>query len=646
LAELSHIPDFERGRFWRRALALLIDLAVAAVMIQLAVLVLFPLTGGRLQFLGGMQPTCDTLTAMPEGVSLPSDYAVGWIYDCRYELFGMATARILTITRIPQQEATASATSNINRLLDAEGKPFNAPTLDSLALLLPFVFRFWFDRGRGTPGRRICRVRLTGVIEARSPLPIGAAARRYAAQALPLVPLVIWSLLQRVLTAEQAALSVSGSAFLMVPGAGLLIAVPIAVHAMIYRKDAWYDRWAMTCVLRLDQTRALIPLPADAPSAVPVEAIPTHPPPLPSSRTGNYFVRHWRGELSLPMSYWANGVVLSAATGMVSGALLAAFTIYGEEQLVPWMIALQACCLAISLLAIWQVVGVWRAATRYKRSGRSFWGGAAKVAVALAALQFVYVWVFAVGPQILETYEMATGDAAFGPHEFNLLADGQMLDFYGGIKFGIAREFESLLHENKGVTTVRLSSIGGRIREAQKMSDIVKARGLATYVVEECLSACTVVFLGGKERFLLEGALLGFHQPSFRGMTAHDKTIAIAEEEARLRTFGLSKSFVERANSASPDDMWYPEQDELVREKVVTWIVPAQPSNPSESTLSVEDTVPVRPRPPSVFPTPGAALGGSGTGPVMIPTDLIRRLTPPVTAPEPKAETATAGESK
>lgn len=642
--------DFERGRFWRRALALLIDLAVAAVILQLIAFVVFPITGGRAQFVSGVAPSCSAVNAIPKGVSLPADYAVGWITDCRYGFFGMTSARILTVTRIPQNEATASARTNIVHLLDAEGKPFNAPTLDSLALPFLFVLRIWFDRGRGTLGRRICRVRLTGVIEGLPPLPIGAAARRYAAQALPLVPLVIWSLLQRVMASEQAVASLSGSVLLAMPGASLLIAVPIAVYAIVCRQDAWYDRWAMTRVLRLDKNRMRIPIPASALPDVPAEAALIQPPALPEPRKGNYFARHWRGELSLPVSYWANGVVLSVVIGMASGALLVAFTIYGEEQQVPWLIALQTSCLFISLLAIWQVVGVWRAATRYKRSGRSFWGGAAKAAVALAALQLAYGWVFVVGPQILDTYEMATGDAAFGPHEFNLLADGRMLEFYGGITFGITKEFESLLDENKGVTTVRLASIGGRIREAQKMSDIVKARGLATYVVEECLSACTVVFLGGKERFLLDGASLGFHQPSFRGMTAGARILAIAEEEARLRAFGLSKRFVERANSASPDDMWYPEQDELVREKVVTWIVPTQPSNSTASTSSVADTVPMAPRAPSVFPTPGAALSGSGAGPAVIPVDLIKRLAPPMTAPkatpEPKAETATAGESK
>ncbi len=120
------------------------------------------------------------------------------------------------------------------------------------------------------------------------------------------------------------------------------------------------------------------------------------------------------------------------------------------------------------------------------------------------------------------------------------------------------------------MTTVRLNSGGGRVAEAQKMSDLIRARGLATYVTRECESACTIVFLGGTQRFLYTTAKLGFHQPWARGMTERDQRIAIAQEQARLQAlFGLSRGFAERANTASPSGMWYPDQAELLRERVV-----------------------------------------------------------------------------
>ena len=150
-----------------------------------------------------------------------------------------------------------------------------------------------------------------------------------------------------------------------------------------------------------------------------------------------------------------------------------------------------------------------------------------------------------------------------------------MLDFSGGISFGTAKEFETMLKAMDNVRTVRLNSNGGRIAEAQKISDLIKARGLSTYVTHHCASACTIMFLGGKQRHLHASARLGFHQPYFRGMTASEQRISIAREQARLEKFGLSAAFAERANAAGPSGMWFPEQSELLRERVVTSIVNA-----------------------------------------------------------------------
>jgi hypothetical protein len=110
---------------------------------------------------------------------------------------------------------------------------------------------------------------------------------------------------------------------------------------------------------------------------------------------------------------------------------------------------------------------------------------------------------------------------------------------------------------------------------------------LATFVTQSCVSACTIVFLGGKQRYLLSTAKLGFHQSYFRGMTAYDQRVAIAREEARLVHFGLSQAFAEHANAASPSGMWFPEQSELLREHVVTMIVTPQPPKPPPAATPI-----------------------------------------------------------
>lgn len=302
------------------------------------------------------------------------------------------------------------------------------------------------------------------------------------------------------------------------------------------------------------------------------------PPPLPKQPAQNFVARHWRGELSLARSYWVNHVMLGGAVGLAVALIALAIDRGAVEQPVRWLISLGLTWSVISVFSIWAAVGIWRAATAYRRAGKHWWGAAAKLTVVLGTIQLASGILTVAMPQAAAICEILSGDTRLGTHQFKVMANGTMLDFSGSITFGTARELEMMLKAMDGVTTVRLNSGGGRVAEAQKMSDLIRARGLSTYVTRECESACTIVFLGGKQRFLYATAKLGFHQPWARGMSERDRRIAIAQEQERLQAlFGLSRGFAERANTASPSGMWYPDQAELLRERVVTSIVMPKP---------------------------------------------------------------------
>jgi RDD family len=651
LPDLTDSVEFLRGGFWRRALAMLIDLIAIAAVLQLAALALFPLSNGHVQFSGGpfYALNCQKLDQVPDGVRISAGFGADTIADCRQSLLGLPTARSLTVSRITRDGAVTRI-ATVRHMLDAQGKPTGGWPLDIFILPLLIGLRFWLDRIGGSPGRRICRIGLSDGMNGHYPPPATLVNRRYVALALPLAPPWIWSAYGTLFPGS--ALVGASMYWLCWVGTGLplLIAALEAADSIIRRRDTFYDRFAQTSVLRLDKKNAAMMVAVAAlsprrsesnPSRPPLipeaSAAYAQPPPLPPQigRSRNYIARHWRGELSLPVSYWLNGILCGVVVGATVTALAYATNGHGDAQPLMWLFSLIATWISAALLTLWQSVGVWRSATRYRQSGRRYWGEAAKALVLLGVAQLAANFVMVGAAQLAGIYEIVAGDALVGPHEFHILANGQTLEFSGGITFGVEQELERFLDAMAGVRTVQLNSAGGRVLEAQKMSDLIRSRNLATFVARDCLSACTIVFLGGKERFMLPTARLGFHQPAFRGMTAADRRAAIATEEQRLSDrFGLSKAFASRANSAAPSAMWYPDVDELVRERVVTRLISPEPPPPADGKATAADS----PAMAAITPlTPAAGIPGAraaapaapaayGTVRTKIPADLLKRL--------------------
>ncbi len=323
-------------------------------------------------------------------------------------------------------------------------------------------------------------------------------------------------------------------------------------------------------------------------AAVPTERASAQPPPLenvissdktdnaapPDHRPGNYVARHWRGELSLPVSYWINGFLGNVGALVVIMLLGQGLDFKQEFRPAIALLVVTAIWATVLVVAIWQYVGVWRSATNYaNKNVRSYWGGVAKFMVCIAALR-VGIQIFTAGiPQITEFAKIYAGNDDVGTYKFQVLNGGQELEFTGGIAFGAAKAFEGFADASNGLKTVRLTSIGGRISEAQRIADQVKRRGLNTYVPDYCVSACTIIFLGGRQRFIDSGTRLGFHQPDFPGITDEERKQMIADEERRLTSMGVSPAFAKKANLASPKNMWYPNVGELLAEHIATRVL-------------------------------------------------------------------------
>ncbi len=131
-----------------------------------------------------------------------------------------------------------------------------------------------------------------------------------------------------------------------------------------------------------------------------------------------YVNKHWRGELSLPVSYWLN----SFLANIFAVTIIVIIGAYMEHSLNPFLILSGLVFIYSMLMAItvWQVTGTWRSADNHKeRTGRKGWAIAAQIMIILGVIQSVKVFTDG-SKQIIETARVATGTDEFSEFQVEL----------------------------------------------------------------------------------------------------------------------------------------------------------------------------------------------------------------------------------
>jgi hypothetical protein len=315
------------------------------------------------------------------------------------------------------------------------------------------------------------------------------------------------------------------------------------------------------------------PVPTDAPPASP-EPVLAPPPPVakPARANANYLVRHWRGELSLPMAYWVNGIASNFVAHAISS--VSNFVAGHSDLTAGQYVAVAVTPDAADLVIIpWLVVGIWRSASRHKsRGGRVFWAWLAKSMVILTvAVDIALFAVFSL-PSISEDVRIALGYDRSSEYAFRLLRDGTELEFSGEIVIGTARAFAQALDAAPQLKVLHLNSNGGKLDEADRIAAKVAGRKLVTYVSDECVSACTHIFLAGRERWIGDRGKLGFHRPYYSALVDFNRLAITSQEGKYLRSFGIPENFVAKVLSTPGSSMWYPSNDDLARAHVISGV--------------------------------------------------------------------------
>src|SRR5690606_23120827 len=105
---------------------------------------------------------------------------------------------------------------------------------------------------------------------------------------------------------------------------------------------------------------------------------------------------------------------------------------------------------------------------------------------------------------------------------------------------------------------IHLNSKGGRVSEAVQLYEFIRQQQLDTYVASECSSACTLAFMGGKNRYLSKRGILGFHSASLPSSTNETPTQLNDEFKRIYRQHGVSEQFIRQAVGVDGASMWYP----------------------------------------------------------------------------------------
>jgi uncharacterized RDD family membrane protein YckC len=253
--ELAHKP---RAGFWRRSVAFIIDGIIVSVPIQILVVVLFALTNGAVQTTSGIAfSNClktPQLTELPQGLDPPPPAGANHAVICSTSLFGLETARRLTVSRVTK-EGVVTKTFSRTYALDAQGKPRNAISFDVVVFLALFIYLITMEYRLGaTWGKRLVGIRVANI---ERPERVGIPLRKAVFRNLLIWawagPLLVVLLVYLIVSHGDVELLMDGNFFIWFAVAAVLaLAWCLWVLIQIVRKlDPIYDKIAGTAILRV-----------------------------------------------------------------------------------------------------------------------------------------------------------------------------------------------------------------------------------------------------------------------------------------------------------------------------------------------------------------------------------------------------------
>lgn len=286
----------------------------------------------------------------------------------------------------------------------------------------------------------------------------------------------------------------------------------------------------------------------------------------------NWVAKYWKGQFSLPISYWLVGIAINLFI-LAFGAVIENRIEQADSRLSLGLLMLSLYAVILPLIT-WQTVGIYRSANRHPyRGGSIFWANAAKAITIISALGYIINILTTGIPIVKESFSLITQHQEYPETQFRLLNNGTELELFGGIEVGSEKQLEAQLEAHPNVKLLHLHSIGGRMLGAIRMAAIVKQRKLDTYVKERCASACTVVYLAGENRLIGENGELAFHAAGMGGTSMHNNETLGSSLKTEYINAGVPNWFLKKVLATPNDDLWIPDHNKLRKAKIITQVV-------------------------------------------------------------------------
>ncbi|MEM7778501.1 MAG: FHA domain-containing protein [Pseudomonadota bacterium] len=294
-------------------------------------------------------------------------------------------------------------------------------------------------------------------------------------------------------------------------------------------------------------------------------------------RRGNTISRHWNGGFSLGRSIFINTILLSLVAIFIAAALITSVSADGSPKLRLFVVS--SIFATTFSMSIWQVVGNLRSLSGAKERGAwriSRWSAALLCALMVLGMpfsiyQFTQTWS---SLRQLESNRDENGQPVYA-----LEVSNNILIFRGAVVWPLIDDIKTQLAQNAQVNVLVLDSLGGDATAGRRINDIVRERNMTTAVDNRCASACTVIFVGGRDRVISQNAQLGFHAASIilmdEMMTRIMNVITMRADSLNAQYYrraGVSEDFIRRAISTPSTELWVPSHNILVEHGVVTRI--------------------------------------------------------------------------